>query len=185
MRKSNGRVRRSHSRDKYAASANDVRLASALLSAGIDIEVDCGDQTALEVAARMHSPDVLRLLDQAQKDLNEDRRWAAKPLQTVTDEEVYLRICNACHHSGIAGAPRVGDVEAWAAIRAKGIDKAIDHAINGYKGKLGFMPPKGGRDDLPNNSVGEAVWFMINQTFGSGKLKPPGCTALAQHDKKC
>jgi len=56
-------------------------------------------------------------------------------------EEVYKGACAACHSAGVAGAPRVGDVNGWTARIAKGIDTLYSSAING----IGGMPAKGGQ----------------------------------------
>ena len=84
---------------------------------------------------------------------------------TVADlggEEVYNQACVACHGAGIAGAPKFGDKGAWAARIAQGGDTMHKHAIEGYQGKGGFMPPKGGRTDLSDQSVINAVDYMVN-----------------------
>ncbi len=38
-----------------------------------------------------------------------------------------------------------------------------DHALNGYQGEAGFMPPKGGRVDLSDEEVLSAVDYMLEQ----------------------
>lgn len=55
-------------------------------------------------------------------------------------EQLYQGACLACHASGVAGAPRVGDSAAWQARLGDGIDALVTSSI---KGK-GAMPPKGG-----------------------------------------
>ena len=55
-------------------------------------------------------------------------------------EQLYQGACLACHDSGVAGAPKVGDSAAWQARLGDGIDAMVASAI---KGK-GAMPPKGG-----------------------------------------
>jgi cytochrome c5 len=54
--------------------------------------------------------------------------------------QLYQGACLACHASGVAGAPKVGDGAAWQARLGDGIDALVTSAI---KGK-GAMPPKGG-----------------------------------------
>lgn len=55
-------------------------------------------------------------------------------------QELYQGACLACHASGVAGAPKVGDSAAWQSRLGDGIDALVTSAI---KGK-GAMPPKGG-----------------------------------------
>ena len=89
---------------------------------------------------------------------------AAAPVVAAEDlpgETVYNQACVACHGAGIAGAPKFGDKAAWAPRLAQGADTLHTHAIQGYQGKAGYMPPKGGRTDLSDQSVINAVDFII------------------------
>lgn len=54
-------------------------------------------------------------------------------------EEIYNSTCLACHGTGAAGAPKLGDAAAWAPRIAAGMDSLIANATNGLKA----MPPKG------------------------------------------
>lgn len=78
-------------------------------------------------------------------------------------KQVYNEACLMCHGSGLAGAPISGDAAAWAPRIAQGIDVLNDHAINGYAGSLGFMPAKGGRADLSDDDVRNAVDYMASE----------------------
>lgn len=73
----------------------------------------------------------------------------------------YEAVCTACHGGGIAGAPKTGDPAVWAPRIAQGKDILYKHAIEGYTGKAGVMPAKGGRADLPDELVRLAVDYMI------------------------
>jgi cytochrome c5 len=57
-----------------------------------------------------------------------------------TPAQLYTGACLACHASGVAGAPKVGDNVAWQARFGSGIDALLSSVI---KGK-GAMPPNGG-----------------------------------------
>ena len=59
-------------------------------------------------------------------------------------EAVYKAACSACHTAGVAGAPRTGDVAAWAPRLKQGYDTLVRHAVEGFKG----MPAKGGAAQL-------------------------------------
>ena len=78
-------------------------------------------------------------------------------------KEIYDTACFACHATGAAGAPKFGDKEAWAPRIAQGADTLHNHAINGYTGKAGMMPPKGGRPDLADDVIKAAVDYMVSQ----------------------
>ena len=79
----------------------------------------------------------------------------------LSGEEVFSMACVMCHGSGVAGAPKFGDAAAWAPRIAKGEEALHKHAIQGYQGQAGFMPPKGGRVDLSDQSIINAVDHMV------------------------
>ena len=86
---------------------------------------------------------------------------AAAPAAELPGDQVYTMACIACHGAGVAGAPKYGDKAAWTARIAKGADTLHKHAIEGFQGQAGFMPPKGGRVDLADKSVINAVDYML------------------------
>jgi cytochrome c5 len=77
-------------------------------------------------------------------------------------DQVYQQVCTVCHGAAVAGAPKTGDKAVWAARIAQGMDTLNKHAIEGYTGKAGVMPAKGGRVDLTDQSVINAVEHMVN-----------------------
>lgn len=79
---------------------------------------------------------------------------------TKSGEEVYNSSCVACHGIGIAGAPKLGDTEAWAPRIDQGLPTLYEHAINGYQGSTGMMPPKGGAMSLSDDEIKAAVDHM-------------------------
>ena len=79
-----------------------------------------------------------------------------------TAEEVYSQACSLCHMAGVAGAPRYADKKAWAPRVSKGLEPLYANAINGYVGEAGVMPAKGGRPDLSDKEVRDAVDYMLS-----------------------
>jgi cytochrome c5 len=73
-------------------------------------------------------------------------------------------VCFACHATGVAGAPKVGDKANWAPRIAQGMDVLKQHANQGFQGKSGVMPAKGGRVDLADDVIGAAVEYMVSQS---------------------
>lgn len=65
--------------------------------------------------------------------------------------------CVACHASGVAGSPVLGDADAWAARLEKGTDELYASAING----IGAMPAKGGNPNLSDEEVMAIVDYMV------------------------
>jgi cytochrome c5 len=86
---------------------------------------------------------------------------AAAPAAELGGEEVFNMACMACHGAGVAGAPKMGDKAAWGPRIAKGAETLHKHAIEGFQGTAGFMPPKGGRADMADKSIMNAVDFMV------------------------
>jgi cytochrome c len=86
----------------------------------------------------------------------------AAVLATFTNgTEVYEGACKACHEAGLAGAPKSGDAAAWAPRIAKGKATLYEHAVKGFTGTAGVMPPKGGRTDLSDDLIKEAVDHIL------------------------
>ena len=77
-----------------------------------------------------------------------------------TGKALYNSACVACHGAGIAGAPKLGDKAAWASRIQQGNAVLYEHAIKGFQGKAGVMPPKGGAS-APDADVKAAVDFMV------------------------
>lgn len=100
------------------------------------------------------------------KDVN-----APKVLQSA--EAVYTAICAACHASGAAGAPKIGDNGAWGSRIAQGYDTLVKHAVEGIRA----MPAKGGNPDLDDVEVARAVVYMTNKS--GAKFAEPAVKAAA------
>ena len=90
---------------------------------------------------------------------------APKPVATVmTGPQVYNAACIVCHQPGsTTGAPTVGDAAAWAPRIAQGKDTLYTHALNGFTGQKGTMPPKGANASLADADVKAAVDYMASK----------------------
>lgn len=87
------------------------------------------------------------------------------PVATVmTGPQVYNTACIACHGSGVGGAPVVGDTAAWAPRIAQGTATLNEHAVQGFTGSAGVMIAKGGRMDLSDAEVEDAVAYMVSES---------------------
>lgn len=78
-------------------------------------------------------------------------------------EEVFKKTCFMCHATGVAGAPKVGDKADWGPRIAQGKATLYEHAINGFTGKKGTMPAKGGNPALSDADVKAAVDYMVSK----------------------
>jgi cytochrome c5 len=94
-------------------------------------------------------------------------RDANAPKQLQTGAEIYKAVCAACHDTGAAGAPKLGDAGAWSARIAQGYNTLVSNAVNGIRA----MPAKGGNPDLDDVEVARAMVYMANQS--GAKFKEP------------
>lgn len=102
---------------------------------------------------------------------------ATAPKGSLTGEQVFGQTCKTCHETGLAGAPKAGDKGAWGPRIAQGEATLVKHAIDGFTGKAGTMPPRGGNNELTDDEVHRAVVYMANLA-GAG-WKEPAVTATA------
>jgi cytochrome c5 len=72
---------------------------------------------------------------------------------------IYTSSCAACHSTGVAGAPKLGDKAAWDARIKTGAESLYTSAIKGKNA----MPPKGGNASLSDTDVKSAVDYMVSQ----------------------
>ncbi len=90
---------------------------------------------------------------------------AAQPVAAkLSGPQVYNGACLACHGAGIGGAPKIGDQGSWAPRIAQGMATLNKHALEGFTGQAGYMPPKGGRVDLSDEEILAAVEYMVGQS---------------------
>jgi cytochrome c5 len=84
----------------------------------------------------------------------------AAPATADAGKATYDTACFACHGTGAAGAPILGNKEAWTPRVGKGIDTLYSNAING----INAMPPKGGAVSLSDDQVKAVVDYMVGQS---------------------
>lgn len=75
----------------------------------------------------------------------------------VAGKKTYIQACAACHTSGVAGAPKMGDLATWSKRIAAGNRVLYNSAIRGK----GAMPAKGGQLAIPDNAIKAAVDYMV------------------------
>ena len=84
---------------------------------------------------------------------------AAADEANKTPDQLYQSACLACHSTGAAGAPKLGDAAAWAARAGKGVEALISSAING----IGAMPARGG-SQYSDEQIGAAVEYILGKS---------------------
>jgi cytochrome c5 len=85
---------------------------------------------------------------------------AAAPAAPKSGKDIVAAACNACHGTGAAGAPKIGDKAAWQARFDAGMESMMNHAINGK----GAMPARGGNPSLTDEDIRAAVVSMLEDT---------------------
>lgn len=75
---------------------------------------------------------------------------------------VYSKACIACHASGAANAPRLGDKAAWAPRIAQGMEALYNVAKNGKPGTA--MLAKGTCAACTDDDLKAAVDYMVSQS---------------------
>jgi cytochrome c5 len=82
-------------------------------------------------------------------------------------EQIVKSVCAACHQTGVANAPKLGDKAAWAKPLQQGQKTLVANAIKGIRN----MPPRGGDGSLSDLEVERAVVYMANLA-GAGFKEP-------------
>ena len=80
-------------------------------------------------------------------------------------EQIVQAQCVKCHGSGLGGAPKIGDRQAWTARVKNGIDPLVRSAINGHGG----MPARGGMANLTDPEIRNAVNYMVTRSLAPSK----------------
>lgn len=75
--------------------------------------------------------------------------------------------CVKCHGTGVGGAPKIGDREAWIPRLKQGLDVVVRSAIHGH----GAMPARGGLADLTDAELRSAIIYMFNQDVEAAKSR--------------
>jgi cytochrome c5 len=104
-------------------------------------------------------------------------RDASGPAVLRTGEQVFTGQCSACHASGAAGAPKVGDAAAWGPRIKTGYEALLNSALKG-KNAMGAQ----GGGDYSDVEVGRAVVYMANQAgakFDEPKAPAPAASAAS------
>ena len=78
---------------------------------------------------------------------------------TKSGADVYKAACFACHETGVARAPRLGDRQEWSFRLNYGMDILYRSALQGRGG----MPAMGGHPEFSDDEIRAAVDYMVSQ----------------------
>lgn len=132
-----------------------ISLFAAMLAGGA-FAVDLNDRQRAEIEERIAPVGEVCM----QGDSSCGGAAVAASSEPRSGEEVYNAACMACHSTGAGGAPKVGDVAAWADRIAKGQDVLHSSGINGVAGT--GMIAKGGCMACSDQEIMAAVDFMVD-----------------------
>lgn len=82
--------------------------------------------------------------------------------ETFNAEQKYQATCFACHGTGAAHSPEVGDQIEWEIRMEKGMDTLVQNTINGLNG---IMPPRGLCADCSDEQLKAIVEFMVESSL--------------------
>lgn len=105
------------------------------------------DQTGVQVAGDSAKAMVVPKPDQA------------SGLDLEHGKQIVQSSCFACHGTGAAGAPKIGDKAAWAPRIAQGRETLLTHSIQGLRS----MPPRGACMSCSDDDLKAAIDYMISQ----------------------
>jgi cytochrome c5 len=147
-----------------ASGLSDGQVKAAanymLEQSGVSVPQSGGAQTSGAKSSETHSGGA-----KAAGSAGSGNKTTANGKTSANGKSVWTAHCAACHKTGVAGAPKIGDKNAWAGIFKKTDHATLyKHAIEGFQGDRGFMPPKGGASDLSDSQVKAAVDYMIDQS---------------------
>ncbi|MCP4874299.1 MAG: cytochrome c5 family protein [Gammaproteobacteria bacterium] len=84
---------------------------------------------------------------------------AAGSMTDKSPDQLYQGACLACHTTGAAGAPGIGDSGAWKTRLATGLDSLVTSAISG----VGAMPPRGG-PQYNDNQIRAVIEYILAES---------------------
>jgi cytochrome c5 len=150
----------------FLAPVVGIVLLIELITGGLKVDADAPAMSEEAVAQRL-KPVGEVVIGAAVATAPSPGAAAAQPAPTVAapapptganrGEQVYRAACQACHATGVAGAPKLGDQAAWKPRIAQGIGTLHEHAIQGIR----MMPPKGGAMSTPDADIKAAVDYMV------------------------
>jgi cytochrome c5 len=137
-----------------------------VLTAGRFVAPAVGAGTPEEIAARLAPVGSVKVASATPT----QPAAAAKPAPTPGEQAstgggddagkaLFDKTCSACHATGVAGAPKLGDKAAWEPRIAQGMDALLHSAINGKNA----MPPRGTCANCSDAELKAAIEYMVSK----------------------
>lgn len=128
-------------------------------------ELGGGEEEAAAEASEESASDDMAAADDAAAEEPASEATAANEEEAASGdsgldgEALYASVgCAACHGAGVAGAPKLGDAEAWGPRIEQGTDALYQSVFNGK----GVMPPRGG-SSASDEEIMAVVDYMVSQ----------------------
>ena len=78
-------------------------------------------------------------------------------------EKIFNKSCATCHLYGTVGSIIINDKKKWEnIINKRTVDEIYNNVLNGYVGKNGIMPSRGGCINCSDNDLIDAVNYIIS-----------------------
>ena len=91
------------------------------------------------------------------------------PEEHLLGLKVYKAKCNLCHDRGDEGAPRIGNPRQWANRVKQTGAILVQHALEGFEGMRGEMPPQG--ENFSETEIAAAVAYMMFRYEAAAKTE--------------
>lgn len=145
--------------EQVDAAERDATVERIQPVAVVNIAGEAAETAAAEPASEASAPAEAPVENAAAEPAAAD---AAAPAAAaaIDGEAIYKASCFACHGTGAAGAPVVGDAAAWAPRIATGKDALLASALGGK----GAMPPKGGAMNRSDEEIAAVVDYMMQSS---------------------
>lgn len=88
-----------------------------------------------------------------------------RPAGPRTGQQIVQMQCMLCHETGVDGAPKIGDTQAWIPRLKNGLDATVLSAANGH----GAMPARGGLTNISDAELRNAIVYMFRRAQPAGK----------------
>jgi len=144
--------------------ADNIRPVGSICLAGqACVGTIAGASPEVSVADSAESADVTKGAEVAEAAAEPAADAAPMEVAAATSDfdaaGLYQASCNACHGTGAAGAPMLGDAAAWEARMEKGMDALMSNVING----VGAMPARGICLTCSDGDLQAIVNYMLAQ----------------------
>jgi len=139
---------------------SQLRTFGLLIFTVVAMVACSGQDGSTELTANQQNLVAERIAPDGQLTMAGQAVVAAVASAVRTGESIYASNCQACHNYGVAGAPKMGDVAAWANRLANGIETVYSNAIKG----IGGMPPKGTCMDCSDDEIIATIDYMLENS---------------------